>query len=253
MTVCLHPLRGLPEVVPGADLAELLACALADEPVAPRPGDALVVAQKAVSKAEGRYRRLAEVTPSPRARELATACQKDPRLVELILAESAEVLRVRPGALIVRHRLGWVQANAGIDQSNIDSSPEDPRVLLLPEDPEASARRLRERLAARTGVELAVVISDSAGRPWRNGILGFALAAAGFAPVVDRVGEPDRFGRPLRITQVAVADALAAAAVLVMGEGAEGVPAVLVRGLALAPPHADWPPMVRDPAEDLFR
>jgi len=251
--ISLIALDGLPEVEPGADLAALIADAAAAQEVALRTGDALVVAQKIVSKAENRYVRLGEVEASPRALELAPQAAKDPRLVELILRESTEVLRCRPGALIVRHRLGYVHANAGIDQSNIRSDDTDPRVLLLPADPDRSARELRERIAARCGAEIAVIINDSAGRAWRHGVTGFALGTAGFTTVENRIGEPDLFGRPLQITEVAVADELAAAASYLMGQAAEGRPVVLVRGARLQPSAAGSGALIRPLDQDLFR
>lgn len=245
----LLALAGLPLIAPGDDLARILASALTGA----QPGDVLVLAQKIVSKAENRYRALADVQASPAACDWAAKVDKDPRLVQLILDESTEVLRWRRGAMIVRHRLGQVQANAGIDQSNIPAEPGNPRVLLLPVDPDASARRLREALSAACGFDLPVIIADSAGRPWRNGILGFAIGSAGIQPVVDKVGERDLFGRPLEITQVAVVDELACAASLLMGQAAEGLPAVLVRGARWQPADCGAGALIRAPEEDLFR
>jgi coenzyme F420-0:L-glutamate ligase/coenzyme F420-1:gamma-L-glutamate ligase len=212
----------------------------------------LVIAQKVVSKAEGRYVRLADVVPGARARELATVTGKDARLIELILAEATEVLRAQRGLLIVRHRLGLVMANAGIDRSNVAAGA-DERVLLLPQDPEASAAALRAALAARAGTACGLIISDSFGRPWRRGVVNVAIGAAGVTALLDRRGEPDRAGRPLEVTEVALADALAAAAGLVLGEGAEGTPAVLVRGFACQAAANPASTLIRPPAEDLFR
>ncbi len=217
----------------------------------PEPGSVLVVTQKVVSKAEGRFVRLAEIAPSAEALRLAEITRKDPRLVELVLRESTAVLRAVPDVLITRHRLGLVMANAGIDRSNL-GEPSNERVLLLPEDPDASARRISERLRAHFGAAVAVVISDSFGRPWRNGVVNVAIGAAGLASLVDRRGQLDRDGRKLEVTQVAQADLIASAAGLAAGEGDEGIPAVLLSGLS---PSGDVPAraLVRSVDQDLFR
>lgn len=248
-SISFNALQGLTEVGAGDDLAALLAAAM--PPVANK--DILVVAQKIVSKAEARSVDLNTVSPSPRAQELATITGKDPRLVELILAESSDVLRALPNILIVRHRLGYVMANAGIDRSNVPSPPGEERVLLLPADADASAAALRSELRIHLGIDLGIIISDSFGRPWRNGVVNVALGAAGLPSLIDRRGEPDRFGRGMEVTQVALADALAAAAGLVMGEGAEGVPAVLVHGLDWSAPDCPAQALIRPFTEDLFR
>ena len=248
-SISFKALRGLAEVGAGDDLAALLAAAM--PPVA--HNDIVVVAQKIVSKAEGRSVDLKAVSPSPRAQELAKVTGKDPRLVELILAESSEVLRAQPNVIIVRHRLGYVMANAGIDRSNVPSAAGEERVLLLPVDADASAAALRKALRIHLGADLGIIISDSFGRPWRNGVVNVALGAAGLPSLVDRRGEPDRCGRGMEVTQVALADALAAAAGLVMGEGAEGVPAVLVQGLDWSAPECPAQALIRPLAEDLFR
>lgn len=223
------PAPGLPEVQPGDDLSDLFARALPDAGLRLQDGDALVVAQKIVSKAENRYVELANVTPGAAALALAQRCLKDPRLVELVLSESTEVVRVAPNVLIVRHRLGFVVANAAIDQSNLPPGPE--RALLLPVDPDASARSLQRRLQERHGVKLAVLISDSFGRPWRMGVTGVCVGCAGLQALVDLRGTRDRGGRPMQVTQIAVADQICAAATLVTGEAAEGRPMVIVRGV----------------------
>lgn len=235
------------EVAAGDDLAEVVAAALAGR--APRPGDIVVLAQKIVSKAEGRLVSLATVRPGPAAIELAARTRKDARLVELVLRESQAVVRARPGVLIVRHRLGLVMANAGIDQSNL---PGAEMALLLPEDPDGSAERLRAALADRLGVPLGVIISDSFGRAWRRGSVNVAIGAAGIASLWDRRGERDRSGRPLAVTEVAVADAVAAAAGLAMGEGREGRPLVLVRGWSPPAPASPAAALIRPVEEDLF-
>lgn len=244
---------GLPLIAAGDDLPGLIEGALAGAGTALAAGDIVVIAQKIVSKAEGRRVRLADVEPSAEALALAGEVGKDPRLVELILTESRRVVRKRPGVLIVEHRLGLVMANAGIDQSNIGGEETEPAALLLPLDPDASAARLAEGLSARAGVRIGVVINDSFGRPWRQGTVGVAIGAAGLASIVDRRGDPDLFGRTLRVTVIAHADEIAAAASLLMGQSDEGRPAVVVRGLAPAGPEAPARALIRPAAEDLFR
>lgn len=248
----LTALPGIPSIRAGEDLARILGDALAAAGCEPRAGDVLVVTHKIVSKAEGRCVALAEITPSPRARALAEATGKDPALVEVILSESHEVLRHRPGLIIAEHRLGMVLANAGVDQSNV---PQDdgPRVLLLPEDPDASAAALSSALQARFGVPIAVIVSDSVGRAWRNGVVGLAIGVAGLPALLDLRGRPDREGRPLEVTQVGLADQIAAAAELLMGEADEGRPAVLVRGLAFDAPALPAAALLRPREADLFR
>lgn len=249
--VTLIGLEGLPLVRPGDDLAVLLGDALERNGARPQRGDALVVAQKIVSKAEGRLRRLAEVSPSARAFELAEIVRKDARLIELVLAESREVIRAVPHVLIVEHRLGFVMANAGVDQSNVEDGEE--AALLLPEDPDASCRRLRAALQERFGIPLAVAMNDSFGRPWRNGVTGVCIGAAGLPALLDRRGAPDLFGRELKVTEIAVGDELAAAASMVMGQAHEGIPAVLVRGLRAEGPERPAAALIRDRQYDLFR
>jgi len=252
-TLTLTALQGLPEVTEGMALAPLIAQALERQGLAPAVEDALLVGQKVISKSEGRFVDLASIEPCARALELAGRCAKDPRLVEVILRESTEVVRCAPQVLIVRHRLGLVMANAGVDQSNVPGA--ESRVLLLPKDPDASADALRRALAAILGAAPAVIVTDTFGRPWRLGVCGVAIGASGITTLLDRRGELDRCGRELKVTQVAVADALAAAAALVMGEGAEGRPVVLAQGLSKGLMHATAraADLVRPPAEDLFR
>jgi coenzyme F420-0:L-glutamate ligase/coenzyme F420-1:gamma-L-glutamate ligase len=244
----LIELEGLPLIEPGDDLAALIGEALARAGLVLREGDVLVLAQKIVSKAEGRLVRLDGVAPSQEAQALAVQVGKDPRLVELILRESVRVVRAGPNVLIVEHRLGLTMANAGIDQSNVEPG----YALLLPEDPDASAARLRARLAPE-GLRFGVVINDSFGRPWRRGTTGVAIGAAGLPALVDRRGEADLFGRPLQVTMIALADEIAASASLLMGPAAEGRPAVLLRGLDWAAPESPAGALIRPPKEDLFR
>lgn len=243
----------LPLIRTGDALAPLISAALQREGLTLRAGDVLVVAQKIVSKAEGRCVPLASVTPSRRARSLAQRTGKDPRLIELILRESRSILRVGREVLIVEHRCGFVLANAGIDQSNVNEGGGDAQALLLPEDADASAAMLRAELAALTGVEVAVLVIDSIGRAWRRGTTGQALGAAGLPVIVDARGQPDLFGRALRATDIGVADELASAASLLMGQAAEGRPVVLARGLAAQDCGQTARALQRDRREDLFR
>ncbi len=251
--VTLTAVPGIPPIGPRDDLADVLVAALAAAAMTPASGDVLVVAQKIVSKAEGRTVDLNGVTPSARARELAREVDKDPRLVELILRESSEVVAHKPGVLVVAHKLGFVLASAGIDRSNVAPEPDSEPVLLLPVDPNASAAALKARLDAHYGVALGVVVSDSVGRAWRNGITGIALGAAGLPALRDLIGRTDLFGRRLEVTQTGFADDIAAAASLVMGQADEGLPAVLVRGLSWREPEADATALLRPKDQDLFR
>ena len=212
--------------------------------------DVVVLAQKIVSKAEGRLFRLSDVTPSERAVEYGHKVDKDPRLVELILRESKEVVRAITGVIIVEHRLGFVMANAGIDASNVDD-PE--QVLLLPADPDGSARRLREDFRKIANVDVGVVINDSWGRAWRMGTTGAAIGAAGLPGLIDMRGQPDLNGRILRVTEIGHADEIAAAASLMMGQAAEGRPVVIVRGLGAPPRDGNAAELVRPKRMDLFR
>ena len=256
MPLTLNPLSHIPLIHPGDDLAGLLLRAIEDAAIRLEDGDVLVLAQKIVSKAEGRLVNLASVTPSPRAVALAAETGKDPHLVEVILGESRAVLRTRPGTIIVEHRLGFVCASAGVDHSNVQpesgGEPEE-WVLLLPEDPDASARAIRDRLEAASGVRLGVLIIDSHGRAWRLGTVGVAIGVAGLPALEDLRGRPDLFGFRLRITQVGVADELAAAASLVMGQAAEGTPAVHVRGFPYPLREGSLRELLRPRDEDLFR
>ena len=249
--VTLTALSGIPAIQPGDDVAAILAEALDATGLTPRDGDVLVVTHKIISKAEDRYRNLEDVTPSPRALELAAATGKDAALVEVILSESRAVLRSRRELIITEHRLGVVMANAGVDRSNVPGGRE--RVLLLPEDPDASSAALRVALHERFGVDIAVVVSDSAGRAWRNGVVGLALGAAGIPALQDLRGRNDLEGRPLEVTQVGLADEIASAAELLMGEADEGRPAVLVRGVRWRESPVMAVALIRDREQDLFR
>lgn len=246
-------LAGIPLVSPGDDLGAIAVGALAANGLIPEAGDILVVAQKIVSKAEGRYVDVAKVQPSERAIALAAELDKDPRFVEVVLSEAKRVVRYRPGLLIVEHRLGFVMANAGIDHSNLPAEDGVERVLLLPEDPDGSARALREQLIDAFGADIAVVISDSFGRPWRKGTVGVALGAAGLPALIDMRGHPDLFGRELQVTETGFADEIAAAAGLLMGQADEAVPIVLVRGLRWSAPQVPAAALIRPAEHDLFR
>ncbi|MBN1665782.1 MAG: coenzyme F420-0:L-glutamate ligase [Anaerolineales bacterium] len=255
MALTLTPIPGLPLIQPGDDLAGMLLSSLAAIGIRLLEGDILVLAQKIVSKAEGRLVNLEQVRVSSRAQALAEQTEKDPRLVELILQESRQVLRHRPGLIIVEHRLGFVCANAGIDHSNVwgaTGRPED-WVLLLPEDPDRSAAELRQQLEAASGKRLGVMIIDSHGRAWRNGTVGTCIGLSGLPGLVDLRGQSDLFGYQLRVTEVGVADELAAGASLVMGQVDEGTPAVHVRGFPYALREARLAELLRAEERDLFR
>ena len=248
----LLPVPGLPMIQPGDDLAGLTLEAVRQAGIELETGDVVCLAQKAVSKAEGRQVALAEVQPSAEARRLAAQTDKDPRLVQLILGESMEVVRQKPGVLIVRHRLGFVCANAGIDQSNIEHRGGE-QALLLPKDPDRSAAALRERLGAAVGAPVGVLITDSHNRPWRLGTVGVAIGAAGIEALQDFRGGLDLFGRELKVTLINQVDAIAAAATLLMGETTEGVPLVLIKGLPPQNSRDRAGMVVRPLEEDLFR
>lgn len=249
----VRALEGIPQVGPGADLPALLIAALKGADTMLHRRDIVVVTSKIVSKAEGRYLDLGTLEPSERARELAQITRKDARLVEAVLREAVEVVRAKPNVLIVTTRHGLTLANAGIDQSNLGAEDRGRRVLLLPERPDESALRLKQHLDAHYGADIGVIISDSLGRAWRLGTVGIAIGAAGVPSLWDRRGEPDLAGRPLEVTEVGFADAVAGAAVLAMGEAAEGRPAALVRGLDWSIDPRPAAALVRPRAEDLFR
>ena len=255
MKLTLTPLKHIPMVHTGDKIAEMILRALEAEEIFLMDGDILVVTQKIVSKAEGRWVNLAEVKPSQRALELSEQIEKDARLVELVLSESSQVLRTRPGTIIVEHRLGFVCANGGIDHSNVagDGGVEAEWVLLLPEDPDRSAQLLRQELQDASGAKLGVMIIDSHGRAWRMGVVGMAIGLAGMPGLVDLRGHPDLFGYSLRITQVAVADELAAAASLVMGQASEGTPVVHVRGFPYSLRDGILKELIRPREQDMFR
>jgi len=249
----VKPVQGLPMFAAGDDLAGAIAEALVASGDKLLAGDVLVVAQKAVSKCEDRAVLLANVTPTDRAREVAAASGKEPAACELMLGEASEVMRAAPGVVITRHRTGHVLANAGLDASNVSAEAGE-TLLLWPKDPDASARALRAALEARFGVRIGVIVSDSLGRAWRLGTTGHAIGVAGLKPLRDRRGESDLFGRELQATLIGVADEIAAAASLVMGEAAEAIPAAIVRGATyVADETAGVGEMLRPLDQDLFR
>lgn len=252
----LRALPDVPIVEPGDDVPALVRGALERAGVELADGDVIVLASKMVSRAEGRFVDVSRVEASPRAVELARLTRKDPREVELVLRESSEVSRAVPGVLIVRHKNGVISANAGIDASNArpPSAPAEsgPWVLLLPENPDASAERVRAALASWSGAALGVVVSDSLGRPFRIGSVGAAIGVAGVPALWDQRGRADLFGRPLEHTMTALADQIAAAADLVAGQAAERRAVVLVRGLEFAVGQHSARELCRDPASDLY-
>ncbi len=249
--IVLTALPEFPLVEEGDDLIKFILHSLIKAQIKLQNGDVLVLAQKIISKSEGRWVDLNTVTPGDQAFDLARKTEKDPRLVELILRESVNVVRHRPGLIIAEHRLGFICANAGIDHSNVRGSED--WVLLLPEDPDASAARLRQLLEQTSGMKIGVMIIDSHGRAWRNGTVGITIGLSGVPGVVDRRGELDLFGYEMRATDVGAADELAAGASLLMGQVAEGTPAVHVRGFPYPLREAGLKEILRDEETDLFR
>ncbi len=255
MTLTLTPLPEFPLIRPGDDLSEIILQALERAEITLVDGDILVLAQKIVSKAEGRLVNLAYVKPSPEAEELAARTEKDPRLVELILQESKAVLRTRPGLIIVEHRKDFVCANAGIDHSNVrgEGGLTEEWYLLLPEDADASAAEIRSKLEVASGARLGTLIIDSHGRAWRMGTEGVTIGLSGMPGLVDMRGWPDLFNYELKVTQVGAADELAAAASLVMGQAAEGTPVVHARGFPYPLREGSLEELLRPEDQDLFR
>jgi coenzyme F420-0:L-glutamate ligase/coenzyme F420-1:gamma-L-glutamate ligase len=251
--LALFALSHFPLIEPGADIGGVICRLCEAHGPALLDRDVVVVAQKIVSKAEGRYVDLVTVKPGEHALALAEQVQKDPRLVEVILGESRRVLRHRPGVLIVEHKLGFVVANAGVDQSNVDPTKGALPVLLLPENPDASALRLREQFQQRLGRAVAVVINDSFGRAWRLGTVGAALGAAGLPALMNLRGTPDLYGRRLQVSETAFADEIAAAGSLLMGQASEATPVVVLRGLQWPDLTLPAAALMRSPQDDLFR
>jgi coenzyme F420-0:L-glutamate ligase/coenzyme F420-1:gamma-L-glutamate ligase len=241
-------IAGITEVRPGDDVGRLIVDAAAAQGTPLATHDVLVIGQKVISKAEGRILRLSEVEPSPATRRIAENLGRDPRLLEVILRESRRVVRMDKGVIITETHHGWICANSGVDQSNVDADT----VALLPEDGDRSARAFRERVHALTGAEVAVIVADTFGRPWREGLTNVAIGLAGMAALRDYIGVPDSAGRPLQATILAVADELASAAEIVMGK-LDRIPAAIVRGLRFEAGDAGSKPLQRDPSRDLFR
>lgn len=255
MKLVITPLPEIPMVHTGDSLVEIIWKGLSQADIQFRDGDILVVAQKIISKSEGRWVNLISIEPSDRATALAKKVEKDPRLVELILRESKEVLRTRPGTIIVEHRLGFVCANAGIDHSNVagEGNSTEEWVLLLPENPDLSAQLLRQKLEVVSGARLGVMIIDSHGRAWRQGVVGTAIGISGIPGLVDMRGRKDLFGYKLRVTTIGAADELAAAASLVMGQANEATPIVHVRGFPYDLRDGNLSELLRPNDQDLFR
>jgi len=251
--ITLTAIPDLPLIEPGDDLAPILLDRLRSAGMSLQDGDVLVLCQKVVSKAEGRMVRLSTATPSEQAKAVAAETGKDARLVELILQESKKVLRTRPQLIITEHRLGWICANAGIDRSNVAQPERDLAVLLLPTDPDRSAREIRARLLKATGADIAVIINDTHGRPFRNGAVGVAIGVAGMRALSDLRGQPDLFGYQLQSTVLGTADEIASAASLLMGQADEGWPAVLVRGAPIVRGEGSCKDLQRPAENDLFR
>lgn len=255
MTLTIHPIPGIPIIRPGDSLPEIILEGLEKNTLTLQDGDILVIAQKIVSKSEGRFVNLDSVIPSEKAIELAQVTKKDPRFVELVLRESSSVLRAREGTLIVEHKLGFVCANAGIDHSNVQGLSEKTEdwVLLLPENPDRSATIIQREVFFHTGKSIGVLIIDSHGRAWRLGTVGVAIGLAGVPGLVDLRGKPDIFGYRLRVTVVGAADELAAAASLVMGQADEKIPVVLARGFPYPLRESSLSELIRPKEQDLFR
>lgn len=251
----LTPLKNIPLIRQGDNLADILVNALPDTDLELRNNDIFVVAQKIISKSEGRMVNLADITPSSRAMELVPQVEKDPRLIELILRESNEVMRVRKDVIVVEHRLGFVCANAGIDHSNVkgEGNVDEEYVLLLPQDPDASARKLRYEIKQLANKDVSVMIIDSHGRAWRNGTVGICIGLSGIPALVDERGWKDLFGYTLKATVVGVADELAAAASLVMGQAAEGTPVIHARGFPYPLGDGSLKELIRPKKMDMFR
>lgn len=242
------PLTGMPEIVPGDDLASIIIKAVAHRSLSIEPGNIFVVAQKIVSKSEGKIVRLDSITPSKRAVRWAAKYNKDARVIELALGQAKRIVRMEKGVLIAETRHGFICANAGVDTSNTAKGT----AVLLPENPDRSAQRLKGKLARKFGVSVAVLISDTFGRPWREGLVNVALGVAGIDALVDYRGTRDAGGKSLQATVIAVADELASAAELVMGKSNQ-IPVAVIRGIALAPGAGSGHDLIRPVERDLFR
>lgn len=252
-TTQLIALDHFPLVKPGDDLVALILASVKKNNLSLQNNDVIVLAQKIVSKSENRYVDLGSITPSPAAVDLASKTNKDPRTMEVLLGESREILRTRTNVVIVEHNHGYIHANAGIDQSNILQEKGKEQLLLLPKDPDQSAKKLRDDIKKQSGIDVNIIINDSFGRPFRHGVCGVCIGSAGFEVIDNKIGQKDLFGNILQITEIAVADEVAAAASLVMGQADEGRPVVIVRGLTLKPSAEGSKKLLRKKSEDLFR
>ena len=251
-TINLYPLQGIPLIRSGDDLSTIIIESVHFNKFQLSDGDILVIAQKIVSKSEGRLVNLKQIQPSKRSIELASRTEKDPRLVELILNESKKVIRCKKGLIVVQNHQGVILANAGIDHSNVEQDDEKEQVLLLPKDPDRSAEKIHKDLLTRTGFHLGVIINDSIGRAWRNGTIGTAIVVAGLPAILDLKGRDDLFGNPLQVSEQAIADELASAASLIQGQADEAIPVVLIKGFKTLLDNIPASGLIRDIKNDLF-
>ena len=255
MTLTLTPLTNIPLIQPGHNLEKILLVSLKANGIILKNGDILSITQKIVSKVEGRFKYLRDIKPSDRAVELAKVSKRDPRYIELILQESKGIIRVTKSTIIVEHRLGFICASAGIDRSNVSpiSTEQEKPYLLLPKNPEKSAKRIQKYFKEETGKDIGIIIIDSHGRPWRYGVVGIAIGIAGVPALVDMRGKVDLFNRKLKITKIGAADELAAASSLIMGQADERIPAVHIRGFPYKLRRSSIKELFREKQKDLFR
>ncbi len=249
----LIAIEGIPLIEPGDNLDKIIIQAVKEQKIKLKSGDILVIAQKIVSKSENRYAYLKEVIPSSEAFRIAKKTEKDPKLVQLILNESARVIRYKKGLMVVENKLGFVHANAGIDKSNIEINNDNPKVLLLPKNPDGSALSIKKGIFRKIELNLGIIINDSSGRAWRKGIVGIAIGSSGVEALSDLRGKTDLYGNTLEITEVGKADEIASAASLLMGQADEGFPVILVKGVTASNEVSDVKSLLRDRSEDLFR
>ena len=249
----LLAIENIPLIEPGDDLVSILIQTIKEEKIKLRRGDILVIAQKVVSKSENRYAYLNDVAPSSEAIRIAKNSDKDPKLVQLILNESVKVIRQGRGVIVVENKLGFIHANAGIDKSNIESDTDNPKVLLLPKDPDNSALKIKEEIFRQTKLKVGIIINDSSGRAWRKGIVGIAIGSSGVEVLLNLRGQKDLYGNALEITEVGRVDEIASAASLLMGQANEGLPVIIVRGIPETSKVNNVKSILRDKSEDLFR
>ena len=251
-TIILYPLQDIPLIRSGDDLCTIIIESVESNKFEFSDGDILVIAQKIVSKSEGRLVNLKQILPSKRSIELASKIEKDPRLVELILSESKKVIRFKKGLIVVQNHQGVILANAGIDHSNVEQDDEKEQVLLLPKNPDGSAEKIHKSLLSRTGFNLGVIINDSIGRAWRNGTVGTAIGVAGMPAILDLKGREDLFGNPLLVSEQAIADELSSAASLIQGQADEALPVVLIKGFKTLLDNIPASGLIRDIKKDIF-